>query len=151
MREPEDGGAVRAPQPADDEPARGRPSLAALTLLALAILAGLAITIDALGDRGGDPAFELRQQQGAGLADLEASTLERAVASAPEPRPGGGGAPARRVRCTATTAANDEWRCRASYDGVRRVYRVEIAPDGAWRGTTRDGAYVVSGELDLGG
>lgn len=134
-----------------DPEERRRPSLAVIVLLALAILAGLALTIDALGDRGGDPAFELRQQRSAGLADLDARTLERAVASAPEPRPSGPGRPARRVRCTPTTPTNEEWRCRARYAAVRRTYRVEIQPDGAWRGTSADGAYVVSGKLSLGG
>jgi hypothetical protein len=143
----ESGGALRAPDPAE----RRRPGLAPIALLALAILTGLALSLDALGDRGGDPAFELRQQRGAGLADLGARTLEQAVASAPEPRPDGPGRPARRVRCTAATTAKDEWRCRAAYAATRRVYRVEIAPDGVWRGTTRDGAYVVTGKLDLDG
>ena len=118
-----------------------------ILLLFLPVLAaGLAFSVATWAKRDDDPQFALDQGREARV--LDERTLERAVASAPEPGPSREQRPARDINCVAADARKTRWRCAARYrSGYRRLYHVVIQPNGRFRGATKNGVYIVSGQL----
>jgi hypothetical protein len=114
-----------------------------LLVLLPVLLVGVAGTVFTLAHRESDPAFVFDQEN---PRTLEASQVERAIATAPEPVE----APRRtRERSTACEAQGtgdlqNPWWCRVAYRSGRSFrFYVVVAPDGRFTGRLRRGGRIV--------
>ena len=116
----------------------------ALLLLAPVLLVAVVAGIVTVSSRG-DAAFVFDQQHPRVVNAQELGTL---VAKAPQPTPSGPGAPASRVRCTPGSPSGERnpWRCDARYPSGKTIrYRVQVRPDGSYRGIDPSGQFLVNG------
>ena len=116
----------------------------ALLLLAPVLLVAAVAGVATLSSRG-DAAFIFEQQH---PRIVSAHELEALVAKAPQPTPSGPGARASRVHCTAGSAAGERnpWSCVARYPSGKTIgYRVQVRPDGSYRGIDPTGQFLVDG------
>lgn len=114
-------------------------TLTALLVCAL-VLVGIAGAGVAVFGRGGEEAFRYEQSRALTLnpaTALSAGSLEAFVAKAPEPVAPANRTPAALVRCRAGGGGvlRNPWSCRIRYRSGREVrYRVEVSPDGFYKG-----------------
>lgn len=107
----------------------------------MAILAGIAATAVVMRDRGGADLFRIEQSRALAhplATTLGAAEVQAVVIEAPEPV-----APAKRtgpawVRCSPKGPGplRNPWSCAIGYrSGTRANYRVQVQPNGYYRGT----------------
>lgn len=121
------------------------------------VLLGVVSAVVVVGNRGGEDLFRIEQSRALGLTPakvLSAARVQAVVALAPEPV----GAAARtlpaHVSCRpgASGVLRNPWSCTIRYrSGNRAHYRVQVQPDGYYRGTGTgviDGCCVKTPTLD---
>lgn len=132
-----------------------RRSTAAVVLMA--ILVGVAATAVVVRNRGGEDLFRIRQSRALSLTPakvLSAARVEAVVALAPEPVPLAKRTHSALVRCRPGGAGvlRNPWTCTIRYlSGTRAHYRVEVQPNGYYRGSGTgviDGCCVKAPTLD---
>jgi hypothetical protein len=120
-----------------------------LTVVAAALLAGLAGTAVALGSGGGDAQFIQDQQH---PPNLRATDVERVVRSAPDPLAGSGEGTSARCTRGGPTALGNPWSCLVSYRSGRQVrIAVRVNEDGTYRGRYAGGGQAEGCCIDLPG
>ena len=118
-----------------------RAFLLMLPVAVVGVIGGLV----AIAARESDASFVYRQQHS---ASIEPGQVEKAVMRAREPVPGNNGTAARSGKCTpgGQSERRNPWQCSIKYGSGRVVvYRVEIGPDGAFRGLNQAGDRLVRG------
>jgi hypothetical protein len=110
-----------------------------------------------VGKRGGEDLFRIEQSRALGLAPakvLAAVRVEAVVGQAPEPVAPAARTPPARVSCRpgAGGVLRNPWSCTIRYrSGTRAHYRVEVSPNGYYRGIGTgviDGCCVKTPTLD---
>jgi len=107
----------------------------------LAILVGIAATAVVLRNRGGEDLFRVEQARSLGLRTatmLSAARVEAVVAQAPEPVAADRRTRPARVSCKpgGSGPLRNPWSCTVEYrSGTRAHYRVQVQPDGYYRGS----------------
>ncbi len=107
----------------------------------LAILVGIAATAVVLRNRGGEDLFRVEQARSLGLRTatvLSAARVEAVVVQAPEPVATDRRTAPARVSCKpgGSGPLRNPWSCTVEYrSGTRAHYRVQVQPDGYYRGS----------------
>lgn len=107
----------------------------------LTILVGIAATAVVLRNRGGEDLFRVEQARSLGSRSatvLSAARVEAVVAQAPEPVAKDRRTPPTRVNCKpgGPGPLRNPWSCTIEYrSGTRAHYRVQVQPDGYYRGS----------------
>lgn len=123
----------------------------------MAILVGIAATAVVLRNRGGGDLFRIEQSRSLTQTTatvLSAARVETVVSQAPEPVAAAKRTPAMQVRCRPGGAGvlRNPWSCTIRYrSGTHAYYRVQVQPDGYYRGTGTgviDGCCVKTPTLD---
>jgi hypothetical protein len=123
----------------------------------MGILVGIAATAVVLRNRGGADLFRIEQSRSLtqpAATVLSAARVEAVVREAPEPVVVAKRTPPAQVRCRPGGAGvlRDPWSCTIRYrSGTRAHYRVEVEPNGDYRGTGTgiiDGCCVKAPTLD---
>jgi hypothetical protein len=117
----------------------------ALLIVIPVALVGVVGALVAIAARESDANFVFRQEH---AATIEPRQVERLVMRAREPVPGNNGTAAVKGSCTPGKQGErrNPWSCRIRYGSGRVVvYRVEVGPDGAFRGSNPTGERLVSG------
>src|SRR3954464_8774566 len=115
-----------------------------LIVLPIAIV-GVVGALVSIAARESDANFVFRQQH---ATTVEPRQVEQLVMRAREPVPGNNGTAAVKAACTAGKDGErrNPWSCQVRYGSGRVVvYRVEIAPDGPFRGSNPTGEGLVRG------
>lgn len=114
-----------------------------LVILAAPLLAGLAGTAAALGERDADSAFLYRQENPLALRAVD---VERVVRKAPDPLEGREGAPGVKASCRPRGSGDlrNPWTCEVTYRSrrPRPRLRVEVRDDGSYVGRYAGGGGV---------
>jgi hypothetical protein len=117
-------------------------SAATRVVVAAVLLVGVAGSLAALGERGGQEQLRLAQSRSLALAPattLAAARVQEFVARAPEPVAAASRTAVRAVRCTpggSDGPLRNPWRCQLRYrSGTQARYRVVVQPDGHYTGT----------------
>ena len=114
---------------------------------------GLVAGVVALFAHGGDAGLIAAQQAAQRGASLQPVQLESILQNTREPVPRGLGAKALAVSCRVGTKGPklNPWGCAIHYrSGAIIDYRIEVSPDGAFRGSDRTGARLIHGCCVLG-
>ena len=114
-----------------------------LVILAAPLLAGLAGTAAALGERDADSAFLYRQENPLALRAVD---VERVVRKAPDPLEGREGTPGVKAGCRPRGGGDlrNPWTCEVTYRSrrPRPRLRVEVRDDGSYVGRYAGGGGV---------